>query len=99
MLFVLSAIDRIDAPGLRLAHRPEHRDYLASLGAKIVLAGPLLAADGTTPIGSLVVLDAADRVEAEALVAGDPFSKVGLFSSHSITPFQLVFHNLPAKAS
>jgi len=99
MLFVLTAIDRTDAPGLRLANRPEHRAYLESLGNKLFLAGPLLAPDGVTPIGSLVILDAADLTEAEALAAGDPFAKIGLFASTTISPYQVVFHNPPVKAS
>lgn len=98
MLFALHAIDRTDVPGLRAATRPEHLVYLQGFGVKIVLAGPLLAFDGTTPIGSLVVFDARDRVEAEAMVAGDPYSKAGLFATVMISPLRVGIQNLPVAA-
>ena len=98
MLFALHAIDRTDVPGLRAATRPEHLVYLKGFGTKIVLAGPLLGADGTTPIGSLVVFDAGDLAEAEAMVAGDPYSKAGLFATVTVAALRVGIQNLPVAA-
>ncbi len=43
------------------------------------------------PAGSLLVIDVADRAEAEALVATDPYVKAGLFESSVIRPFRQVY--------
>jgi uncharacterized protein YciI len=94
MLFAIYAIDRTDAPGLRPATRPDHLVFIESLGKRIVLAGPLLTPDGSAPIGSLVILEAADLAAAQAVAAEDPYSKVDLFSSVTITPFRAVYQNV-----
>lgn len=79
MLFTLYCVDRADSLDLRLATRLQHLDYVAASGAMIRAAGPLLADDGETMIGSLIVLEAANRAEAESWVRNDPYSKAGLF--------------------
>lgn len=38
--------------------------------------------------GSLLVIDFADRVEAQTWLDDEPFAKAGLFESVSIRPFQ-----------
>lgn len=96
MLFSIRCIDRADAPGLRAATRPAHIDYLKSLGGRIVAAGPLLAEDEATPIGSLLVVEGPDRAGAVELAAGDPYAKAGLFAETVIQPFRLVFLNPPS---
>jgi len=96
MLFCIRCIDRSDAPGLRQQVRPQHLDYLKSLGTGLVLAGPLLAADGATPTGSLLVVEAPDQVGAEQLAAADPYAIAGLFAEVAIQPYRIVFLNPPA---
>jgi uncharacterized protein YciI len=44
--------------------------------------------------GSLIILDVADRAEADAFVAGDPYGKAGLFESVQVRPWKKV---LPAE--
>ena len=39
-------------------------------------------------IGSMVILEAADRAAAEAWAANDPYKKAGLFTSVEITPWK-----------
>jgi uncharacterized protein len=58
-----------------------------------VLAGPTLAADGTTPTGSLIVLEAADLAAAEDAAAQDPYAAAGLFDRVTIEPFRLVLQH------
>ena len=53
--------------------------------------GAIFADDGTTPIGSLLIIDAEDRAEAEAIIAADPFTKGGLFQSVAIHPWRKVY--------
>lgn len=88
MLFALFCLDHTDKLDLRLATRLQHLDYVAASGGMIKAAGPLLADDGETMVGSLIILDAADRGEAEAWVRNDPYSKAGLFSKVEIRPWR-----------
>lgn len=92
MLFALICADRPDSLALRMATRPEHLAYLQSEAKKIVSGGALLDADGK-PRGSLLILDVADRAEAEAFAAGDPYAKAGLFESAVIRPFRQVYRD------
>ena len=96
MHFSIRCVDRQDAPGLRQQVRPQHLEYLKGLGARLVLAGPMLGSDNTTPFGSLLVVEAADRAGAEAIAAGDPYAQAGLFSEVTVTPYRIVFLNPPA---
>ena len=96
MLFSIRCIDRADAPGLRAATRPAHIEYLKSLGGRIVVAGPLLAEDEATPIGSLLVVEVLDQEGAEQLAARDPYAVAGLFAEVAIQPYRIVFLNPPA---
>ncbi len=89
MLFAIYCNDKPAHVELRLATRPKHLEYLKSWGKKLTLGGPMLDPEGK-PIGSIVLLEAADRAEAEAYVAGDPYTKAGLFESSFIRPMRIV---------
>lgn len=82
MLFIVLAADRPGALAQRLAHRPQHLDYLASLGDRVKIAGAMLSDDTPSgePKGSAFVLEAESLEAARALLAGDPFSRLGVFS-------------------
>ena len=90
MLFAILCTDKPDSAALRAATRPAHLDYLKSHADRLVLAGPILDADGT-PRGSLLVVDLADRAAAEALAAGDPYVAAGLFRNTEINAYRAVF--------
>lgn len=91
-LFAILCYDRPDAGSLRADTRPRHLEYLARFGEAVVLAGPMLGEDGV-PTGSIVIVDRADRAQAEALAAGDPYAEAGLFAQVRVTAFRKV---LPA---
>ena len=91
MHFVFRCLDRPDAAEVRRTHREAHLAHLASVEAQIVAAGPLLADDGTSMIGSLLVIDFPDRAAAEAFARTDPYARAGLFASVSITPWKQVY--------
>jgi hypothetical protein len=95
MLYALICTDKPDSLAIRKAKRPEHVEYLQSLGNRLVLAGPFTEPDGETMNGSLVVIDAASLDAARNIAAGDPFAKVGLFASVEIRPW-LWTMNAPA---
>jgi uncharacterized protein YciI len=90
MLFAISAIDKPDSFGLRAATRETHVGYLDSIVAQMLVAGPVLNADGQS-IGSLLIVEAENQAAAEAFAAADPYAKAGLFASVTIRPYRLVY--------
>jgi uncharacterized protein YciI len=90
MLFVLICTDKPGSLELRLAIRPQHVAYLETYQSRLVQAGPLLDADAR-PCGSLLIIDVADRAEAEGFAAADPYNRGLLFESVVIRPYRVVF--------
>jgi uncharacterized protein len=88
MIYVLMLFDRPDALDLRQRVRPEHKAYLAQLAPRIAFAGPLLADDGRTMIGSLLAIDFASRADVDAWLADEPFTRAGLYARREIHAFQ-----------
>lgn len=89
MLYAVTALDKPNALETRLANRAAHLEYAAKL--PIVLGGPMFADDGTSMIGSLLVIEADDRAALDAMLADDPYAKAGLFASVTVRPFKKVF--------
>ena len=90
MLFALICTDRPGSLDPRLATRPAHLAFLETYQSKLAYAGALLDLDGR-PCGSLLMIDVADRAEAEGFAASDPYGKAGLFESAIIRPFRPAF--------
>jgi uncharacterized protein YciI len=90
MLFTLICTDKPGSLDLRLATRGSHLAYLETYSSKLVTAGGLLDVDGR-PGGSLLIIDVADRAEAEGFAEADPYHKAGLFESVLIRPYRQVF--------
>ena len=93
MLFALLCTDKPNSLAIRKANRPEHIEYLQSLGDRLKLAGPFTEADGETMNGSLVVIEAASLQAAKEIGAGDPYAKAGLFASVEIRPWIWTLNN------
>jgi uncharacterized protein YciI len=91
MLFVMTCLDKPDSASLRAATRPAHLDFIRARVRHVPLAGPLLAEDEKTPIGSMLVLDLPSRAEVDRFAAEDPYAKAGLFQSVTVRPFRRVF--------
>lgn len=87
MLFAFVLLDRPGAADLRHRVRPEHKAYLGAVADRIAFAGPLTADDGQAMIGSLLVIDFASRDAARTWLAGEPFTRAGLYASSSIHAF------------
>ena len=68
--------------------RPEHKAYLAAAAERIAFAGPLLADDGKTMVGSLLVLDFPSREEAQRWIAAEPFTRAGVYASTGIHAYE-----------
>jgi uncharacterized protein YciI len=91
MPLAILAQDKPDSGALRTELRPRHLEHLDRHAARLLAAGAVLADDGATPVGSLIILDTEDRAEAEAFMAADPFTQGGLFASVSVMPWRKVF--------
>jgi len=89
MYFSVYALDRAGAGDIRARNRDAHRARLKDHDhpVKVMMAGPLLADDGKTMIGSLLVFEAADKAAVEAFLAGDPYEISGLFERTEVRPF------------
>ncbi|WP_445504081.1 YciI family protein [Microvirga sp. G4-2] len=91
MLFVIHALDKSGALDVRLARYEAHKAFLADpspYGVRIVMSGPLTTDDGATMIGSLFVVEAADRAAVERFNRADPFHDAGIWERVTITGFQ-----------
>lgn len=90
MLFAIHALDKPGGLDARLANYDAHKAFLSdtsALNVKIVMSGPLVGDDGTTMIGSLFVVEAADRATVERFNRADPFHAAGIWERISITGF------------
>jgi len=87
VLFVITAFDRPGALELRMKVRPAHLAYLEDRAAQIRVGGPLLN-ENEEPVGSLLIIEAADRAAAEAFAAGDPYRKQRVFEKVEIRPWR-----------
>jgi uncharacterized protein YciI len=76
---------------LRKIHRPAHLEGIDELVAegRIHHAGPLLGDEGT-PIGSLILFEAATLDEARRIAAGDPYVTEGIFERHEVRETKVV---------
>ena len=87
MLYAIHLLDKPDSYELRLRVRPEHKAYLQTVADRIAFGGPLLAEDGQTMVGSLLVIEFPSREAAHAWLAQEPFMQAGLFASTSVQAF------------
>ena len=82
MLYAIICRDRTNMLERRQQTRPAHLEYLTHHPVRF--AGPLLGEDESTPIGSILFVDCADRSAAEAFAAEDPYRLAGLFDQVEI---------------
>ena len=90
MLFTVICHDKPNSLNLRLSTRPMHLEYLETVLEKIMYGGALTDDDGNQ-IGSVLIIDVADRAEADMFVNNDPFVAAGLFARTSAHPLRPVF--------
>ena len=84
MPYFVETWDKPDSLSLRQETRPEHLKFLDANKARLLACGAKLSDDGSDAGGGVYILDVDTRAEAEALVAADPYSQVGLFQKVSI---------------
>jgi hypothetical protein len=88
MLYVLICEDKPDSEALRKSVRDQHLKHLNAHDVRY--AGPMLAEDEATMIGSVIVIEADDRAAADAFASADPYRGAGLFERVTIRAFKQV---------
>ena len=79
MQFVIHCHDKPEGGTRRERLRDAHLDYLNAHREIIVAHGPLLDDDGVKTIGSVMIVDVADKAQALALWADEPFNRAGVY--------------------
>ena len=90
MLFSVFVLDKPNVVEKRKAAHGEHVAHLKTAkdyGVTLTVGGPLVSDDGATAIGSLMVMDAADRASVEKFNRADPFHENGIWSTVEIQRF------------
>lgn len=90
MLIMMVCMDKPGHVDLRLKTRPEHLAWIEGSGIDLVSAGPIMADDGETPIGSLILANFETLEAARTFQKTDPYTKVGLFGNVTIQPTRKV---------
>ncbi|HUD31366.1 MAG TPA: YciI family protein [Novosphingobium sp.] len=82
MIFLIEANDLDGALERRLALRERHVAYWRGFGDRVAAGGALMSGDGedASPVGSMLLVEAASEQEARAMLAADPFMLEGVFS-------------------
>jgi len=97
MLYALTGIDIPDSAPGRAAQREAHLDRVRGLQAegRLVVAGPFPKIDAPDlsagVSGSLIIAEFASLEEAQAWAAADPYVAAGVWASHEVRPFHMVF--------
>ena len=91
MPFLIIARDKPGAAARRAELRPAHLEHLDRHAARVLAGGAMLAEDGGTPCGSLIILDTDERAEVDAFLAADPYTRAGLFGEVEVRPWRKVF--------
>ena len=80
MPWMIVSEESADGPRLRAdsALMAAHWDYELSIKDRILAAGSLRSDDGASKIGSLLIVKADTRAEAQAIIDADPATQAGL---------------------
>ena len=79
MLYIIYQVDKPNSEAMRATHRAAHFQYLDDHEDILVLGGAMLAEDGKTRTGSVLIINVPSRKEAEHFSVNEPFRKAGLF--------------------
>jgi hypothetical protein len=85
LLYIIYQVDKPNSETVRAANRAAHFAYLDEHEDILVLGGAMLAEDGTTRLGSVLIINVRSREEAERFSAHEPFRRAGLFERVEIT--------------
>lgn len=91
MPFMIETDDKPDSAALRQSARAEHLAFLAAQAKLLIACGAKLNDEGTAAVGSVYIVDLDTREAAQAFIAQDPFSQVGLFGQVRITRWRKAY--------
>lgn len=93
MPYAILTTDKPNSAELRAKVRDTHIQYLTAHMDKLLAAGALTADDGSGGYGGILIVDTDERKEAEAFIAGDPFTKAGLFEKVTVSRWRKAYFN------
>ena len=79
MLYIMYQVDKPNSEAIRAAQRQAHFQYLDDHQDILLLGGAMLATDGETRTGSVLIINVPSREAAERFSENEPFRKAGLF--------------------
>ena len=79
MLYIVYQIDGPASPEIRAATRDAHFKYLDEHEDILILGGAMLAEDGKTRTGSVLIINVENMSAAKAFSENEPFRRAGLF--------------------
>lgn len=85
MLYIIYQEDGPNGAALRALHRDTHFAYLEKHKDILLLGGAMIAEDGATRTGSVLILNVPNRAAAESFSANEPLRSAGVFSSVKIS--------------
>ncbi len=88
MAYYLIEYRELGNPAARDALRGDHIAYRKGLGAGMPLAGSLLD-DDDKPIGSVVIVEAGDRAQAEVIAWADPYVAAGVLECVNLRKYRI----------
>ncbi len=72
-------IDKLEGPEIRAANQDAQEGYLDEHKNSIMCRGPMLADDGASTIGSVILMDIPNMAAGRALLENMPFFKAGCY--------------------
>jgi uncharacterized protein len=85
MLYAVHCVDAKGVDELRNKHLAPHKEYLVGQKHILVVGGALFTEGTDELLGSLYIVNVADRDAAVAFSKADPFTKAGVFGTVTIT--------------
>jgi len=98
VLFVVHAIDKKNILPTRAKHYRAHcihLDQAEGHAVDVVTADTLVADDGETPLGSIIIVDAADRATVDTFTRSDPYYVNGVWERVAIHRLRASAENNP----
>jgi len=93
MPYAIQTTDKPDSGALRAKVRDEHLKYLDANLHRLLAAGAVINDDGTGGHGGILIVDTEVRKEAEDFIAGDPYTRAGLFQRVTVTRWRKAYFN------
>jgi len=98
VLFVVHALDKKNILPTRAKHYRAHCIHLDQAeedAVGVVTADTLVADDGETPLGSIIIVDAADRATVDTFTRSDPYYVNGVWERVAIHRLRASAENNP----